>query len=551
VTATLPRRLAAGALAGILAGLAFTVVSLLLRLVAGVPLMAELVGDRLIPMLNVHTFVRLLGRVGGPLTGKALGFTLSLIAQVVAGLVIGLLYGAIYRQGQKSRDGADPGHGHASVAARVRTRAWAILAAAGLLAWLVAVLLLWPVLASNYVGLSFPWDRTVSAIGLGVAIGVFVAVLPPAYRALAPRRSSDVPESVSDKGTEPPREAAPADVNRIRRRTIILGGLAVLVGAVAAGIADALYRRATFGANGYDGLSVRGPRTSPITPNDEFYCVTKNLIDPRVDASLWRLRVIGMVERPAALTYGDLRALPQSRQLQTLECISNRVGAGLMSNAEWTGVPLRSLIEAARPDPAARRVAMHAADGYVHTVSLDKALEPTTIVAYLMNGQALPDRHGYPARVLVPGTYGEVSVKWVNAIELTDEPVEGYYERQGWRPYLVQTTSRFDRPMTGQSIALADTPTVPIGGVAFAGDRGISAVEWSDGGRTWRSARITYAPTKLTWALWDATWTPPRTGTFMLVVRATDGEGHVQPSTEHGAVPAGASGWHRVRVTVT
>jgi DMSO/TMAO reductase YedYZ molybdopterin-dependent catalytic subunit len=547
MTAPLPRRLAAGALAGILAGLAFTVVSLLLRLVAGVPLMAELVGDRLIPMLNVHTFVRLLGRVGGPLRGKSLGFTLSLVSQVAAGLVIGVLYGLILRGDSESRQEA-----RSSFGARLRGRPWAVLAAAGLLAWLAAILLLWPVLASNYAGLSSPWDRTASAVGLAMAVGTFAAVLSPAYRTLLAPPHARAPDARSGEALRPTAGAAPAGADRIGRRTVVMGGLAVVAAAAASGIADELYRRATFGANGYDGLSVRGPRTSPITPNDDFYCVTKNLIDPRIDASLWRLRVTGMVERPAELTYEELRALPQVRQLQTLECISNRVGAGLMSNAEWTGVPLRSLIEAARPSPEARRVAMHAADGYVHTVSMDKALDPTTVVAYLMNGRPLPDRHGYPARVLVPGTYGEVSVKWVNGIELTDQPVEGYYEHQGWKPYLVQTTSRFDRPTAGQSIGLAATSAVALGGVAFAGDRGISVVEWSDdGGRTWHPARITYAPTKLTWAIWESEWTPSRTGAFTLVVRATDGEGRVQPSAEHGAVPAGASGWHRVRVTVT
>ena len=168
-----------------------------------------------------------------------------------------------------------------------------------------------------------------------------------------------------------------------------------------------------------------------------------------------------------------------------------------------------------------------------------------------MNGEPLPRRHGYPARVLVPGTYGEVSVKWVDGIELSAAPVQGYYERQGWKPYFVQTTSRFDRPVAGTTISLATTPVVSLGGVAFAGDRGISKVEWSaDGGSSWRPCRITYAPSRIAWSLWEATWSPPGPGAYRLVVRATDGDGSLQTSDRRGVVPAGAAGWHSVAVTV-
>jgi DMSO/TMAO reductase YedYZ molybdopterin-dependent catalytic subunit len=258
-----------------------------------------------------------------------------------------------------------------------------------------------------------------------------------------------------------------------------------------------------------------------------------------------------MVERPRTYRFEELSAHSVVTQLQTLECISNSVGGGLMSNAVWRGVPLRALIEPARPRPGVKQVVFHAADGYVHAVSLGKAMDPTTLVAYEMNGVPLPDRHGYPARLLVPGTYGEVSVKWVDRIELVGEPVEGYYERQGWRPWFVHTTSRFDRPISGQSLSLVREPAVDLGGVAFAGDRGISKVEVSvDDRRTWQETAIDYQASPLSWSLWSYQWRPSNPGDYMLAVRATDGTGALQVSKRRGVAPSGATGLHTISVHV-
>src|SRR5947208_3824733 len=140
----MPKRLTRGLVAGVQAGLAFTLVSLLLRVVAGVHLVADLVGDRVIPTLHVLTFVRLMGRVGGPLRGKALGFTLSLVAQVGVGTVTGPAFAVL-------SGGGDLG--------RRRRRAARILGASAAAVWLAGVVLLWPVLSSNYSGLPAPWAR--------------------------------------------------------------------------------------------------------------------------------------------------------------------------------------------------------------------------------------------------------------------------------------------------------------------------------------------------------------------------------------------------------
>ena len=108
-----------------------------------------------------------------------------------------------------------------------------------------------------------------------------------------------------------------------------------------------------------------------------------------------------------------------------------------MSNAAWRGVPLRDLIEAASPTQEILKVLFRAVDGYTDTIAYDKAMEPTTMVAYEMNGEDLPRDHGYLVRVIVPGMFGEKNVKWVTRIEVLDHDGKWFYERQGWGPTFV------------------------------------------------------------------------------------------------------------------
>jgi DMSO/TMAO reductase YedYZ molybdopterin-dependent catalytic subunit len=329
----------------------------------------------------------------------------------------------------------------------------------------------------------------------------------------------------------------------MNRRDLVLRAAAGALVLGSGGLAEVLRRQSVFG---YEGIEVLGPQVAPITPNKSFYVVTKNLIDPRVDRDRWRLRLGGLVDNPMTLDFGEVGSLRTIEQETTLECISNGVGAGLMSNAVWRGIPLRELIGEARPNAGARRVFLHAADGYTHSTTLEKALEPTTLLAFEMNGEPLPDRHGYPARLIVPGTYGEVSVKWIDRIELVDDDREGYYEKQGWQAQRVHTMSRIDVPKEGSRVTGAE-----VRGAAFAGDRGISRVEVStNGGGRWSEAKIDYHFSDLTWALWSFPWSPSRSGDHQLVVRATDGTGELQSTVEDDSVPDGASGLHRVRVRV-
>jgi len=329
----------------------------------------------------------------------------------------------------------------------------------------------------------------------------------------------------------------------VNRRDLVVGAATGALALGSGGLAGVLHRRSTFG---YDGLEVKGAGVERITPNDKFYVVTKNLIDPRVDRERWRLRLSGLVENPMTLDFGEVSNLKLVEQETTLECISNGVGAGLISNAVWRGIPLRELIGEARPESGSRRVFFHAADGFTHSTSLEKALDPTTMLVFEMNGEPLPDRHGYPARLIVPGAYGELSVKWIDRIEVIDDDREGYYEKQGWKAERAHTMSRIDVPAKNGRVR----GRTEIRGVAFAGDRGISKVEVStDGGDRWRGARIDYHPSRLTWAHWSLMWSPAA-GDGELVVRATDGQGKPQSTKKESSVPDGATGLHRVSVRV-
>jgi DMSO/TMAO reductase YedYZ molybdopterin-dependent catalytic subunit len=519
-----------GLVAGLVGGLAMALVSLALRAAFGVPHPVELASDRIIPLLSIERF-SLLARLLGGLEGGRIVAVLSTIGlQVLLGGAGGVVYHA-------ARERA----GRGSAARGARHVSGAVLGSLLLVVWVVGVALLWPALASNYRGVPPGPARLGSALGLLLSFAAYGGVVVLVHRALGSPRPERA--TSSDEGTR--------GVPPVTRRTLLVGGVAVLLAAASGGLIRSLYRRATIGAFGYDGLRVRGPHTDPITPNDLFYVVTKNIVDPDIDRDRWRLEVTGQVRRPQRYTYEELRSLPSVGQTTTLECISNSVGGGLMSNARWRGVPLGFLIDRAGPLPGSTSLLLHAADGYTHSVPVDRAMSETVLVAYEMNDAPLPPRHGYPARALVPGAYGEVSVKWLDRIEVLDHTAEGYYERQGWRAGVVVTTARIDRPSKNERMSLASNPRVSLGGVAYAGDRGVSSVEFSiDAGRTWSPAGIDYRESALSWIVWSADWAPEGPGRHELTVRATDGLGVLQPAAERPVAPAGASGYHRIIVHI-
>ena len=525
-----------GLLCGLVAALAMVLLMLAARTWLGISPPFEALPDRFAPTLTIDQFFSLFGRFGGYNGLKRFGITSGLAGLFALGALFGVLY-ALVTESRRSRQVTPWRGGFSPVGVT-------FLLAAAVVLWLGSVALLWPVLDANYRGLPPGSARIVSIVALLVQYLVFAAVLIVLYRWVTPRPVT----------TAAPLEATPIGVP-MARRAVVAGAAGVALAAGSGALLRDLNARATFA---YDGLAYSGPGVQPIAPNDKFYTVTKNVVDPNIDAGIWRLEIGGMVEEPRSYTFDDLMNLASIEQESTLMCISNRIGAGLMSNAVWQGVRLRDLLEASRPMPGALEVFLNGADAYTDTFAFEKAMDPTTIVAFAMNGEPLPLRHGYPARVVVPNLFGEKNVKWVTRIEVVDYDAKGFYEQQGWGPsFVIPTRSDIFGPRwvrrRGDSFVEPFTvgETATIRGRAFAGDRGIQRVEFSpDDGETWHETRIDYAGTHLTWTFWSYAWQPEAPGDYTLVSRAIDGTGEPQPTETRGIVPQGATGYHRVVANV-
>ncbi|CAN5746256.1 molybdopterin-dependent oxidoreductase [soil metagenome] len=281
------------------------------------------------------------------------------------------------------------------------------------------------------------------------------------------------------------------------------------------------------------------------TPLDAFYVVSKNLVDPTVREMDWTLEITGLVDRPMSLSFSDILARESSEMPATLECISNRVGGTYISNTIWTGFPLRELLDEAGLQDGVIDIKLEAADGYTESITLDEALQEDTMLVYLMEGQPLTDAHGFPLRLIVPNIFGMKNVKWITKIEPVAEDYQGYWQERNWSDIAtVVTMSRIDIPNRGYKADLGET--VKIGGVAFAGDRGILKVEvTTDGGATWNEAELSEVPSSRTWRLWRYDHLASEAGIRRLAVRATDGDGELQTEVEQDPLPDGATGWDR------
>ena len=518
--------------------------AMLLLATLGVATPLVIIGDRLSVFIPPGPFLSLMGKVGGYNHLKQLGVGSTIAGQLVVGAIGGALYAALSRPTEEQKRASGTAIHGSRIASRI-PGVWTMVMFV-LLPVVVFAVALWPVLGTSYIGLPIQVARMVTLIGFALCVFLFERTLVTGFRFLMVGTARWRHGDTSQRDV-PASEFSPS----LGRRAFVLGtiGLAAAGGGVA--LARKLYRAATFS---YDGTQYKGSIVQPITPNDLFYCVTKNVVDPKVDIDVWHLEIGGLVQNQATWRFQDLEGFKSTTQETTLMCISNGLEAGLISNAEWKGLPLRDLLDQAGVLSGAARVRLHGVDNYTDTIPLEKAMEPTTLLAYEMNGAPLPDRHGYPLRVIVPGYFGEKNVKWLTKVEVTDANAKGFYETQGWGPdFIVPARSRIDVPDDWAFVSLGKlTAPIEVKGIAFGGDRGISRVELSfDDGQTWSDAEIYYSGGNLAWSLWKAQWTPAAAGDYALVVRATDGEGDVQEWEEDRGPFSGVSGLHRINLRVT
>ena len=297
---------------------------------------------------------------------------------------------------------------------------------------------------------------------------------------------------------------------------------------------------------------------SEVTPTYLFYRIDINPIVPQVDSKSWNLTIKGLVEKPLTINYDQIKSMPSVEEYVTLECISNKIGGDLISTALWKGVRLSQLLEKAAIKPNVKYVVFRCADGYDVGIPIEKSQMEGTILAYDMNYAPLTPKHGFPVRAIVPGLYGMMNPKWITEIELVDSVYEGYWQRLGWRNNAEDNTGSTilipDHAPARQRFRKLDETDdtsyggkVPIAGIAFAGNRGISKVEVStDGGTTWKTAQIKDPLSQYTWVLWTAGYVPPNKENYKIVVRATDKTGNTQTTEMSPPFPNGATGYHTI-----
>ncbi len=389
-----------------------------------------------------------------------------------------------------------------------------------------------------------------SAVPSIVAGAVGVASLALITRASRPRHPAT------------DRSDAPAIADGSRRRFLATMAGVGLLAAVGAGVGEVVNRsrlavrelirlpRPTSAAPPIpDGVQVPGVQTF-TTPNDAFYRVDISLITPRVDVGTWKLTIDGDVDRPLELTYDELLAMPMIERDITLACVSNEVGGAYVSSARWLGVPFSEILARVGVRPGVDQVFSHSSDsGYTCSTPYAAVSDGRdAMIAVGMNGQPLPDAHGFPARMVVPGLFGFVSAtKWLERIEFTTyaERTAYWTEREWATDAPVLTQSKIEVP---KSLGTLGSSRM-IGGTAWAQHRGIEKVEIRIDDGDWEDVTLAETAGIDTWRQWSYRY-QGAPGRHTAQVRATDGSGTVQAEERTKVFPSGARGWHQIQFTV-
>ena len=299
-----------------------------------------------------------------------------------------------------------------------------------------------------------------------------------------------------------------------------------------------------------------------ITPTGLHYLLVHFDI-PAIDASAWRLRVGGKVERALILTLDEIRARPCKTLTVTLECAGNGRARLLprpvsqpwlneaVGTAEWTGTPLAGILVEAGLKPGTVELVFTGADhgvekeyehDYARSLTVAEAMRPEVLLAYEMNGHPLEPQHGFPLRLLVPGWYGMTHVKWLTRIEAVREPFDGYQQHIAYyyrrdaddpgepvtriRPRALMVPPGFPDFLTRQRIL--NRGRVEISGRAWSGLAPISQVDFGVDG-VWTAAKIEKPVGPFAWCLWTAVW-DAMPGEHVLSCRALDAAGNRQPT---------------------
>ena len=403
-----------------------------------------------------------------------------------------------------------------------------------------------------------------------IAFGLMSAFF---YKNIQPRASKVAPkETVAYDRTVSGSISSGVDQNR---RLFIKAGLAsvVIIPLLYLGLNNLLFPRESTQSRlplesqiaskprpaGFEDPRLTALLASEITPTDLFYRVDINPVPPTVDANSWRLVVKGLVNTPLTITYEQLRSMASIPQIATLECVSNKIANDFIGTAIWNGIKLKSVLDQAGLKPNAKYIVFRCADGYDVGIPLDRGLQEGSILAYGMNGETLNAKHGFPIRAIIPGLYGMMNPKWITEIEVIDRVYEGYWQKKGWannaryntHSYIVIPGNAPIRKIFRNlgSVNAIVGEQIPVAGVAFAGDRGISTIQVSsDGGATWKDARVKNPLSPYSWVIWTTELDVTSGRDYKIVVRAIDKTGKIQTGEVREPFPSGATGYHTVEV---
>jgi len=324
-----------------------------------------------------------------------------------------------------------------------------------------------------------------------------------------------------------------------------------------------------------------------VTPTGMHYTLIHYDI-PYVDPSSWRLELRGLVGQALSLSLDELQRRPATTLRVTLECagdgralleprpISQPWLTGAIGTSDWTGTPLKLLLEEAGLRDGVREVVFTGLDrgfeggleqDYQRSLPLDTAMRDDMLLAWSMNGAPLEPQHGYPLRLIVPGWYGMTHVKWLRSIEAIDYEFKGYqhtaykYSQSrtlpGEQVSLIRVRSLMIPPGIPDFLTrtrAVQRGTVRLQGRAWSGEGRITSVDVSvDGGATWTPAHFDEptSPGVCNWQAWSYDWEAPAPGTYELCCRATDSAGNVQPLDQYWTARGmGNNMVHRVQVQV-
>ena len=279
----------------------------------------------------------------------------------------------------------------------------------------------------------------------------------------------------------------------------------------------------------------KGLVRKPVTSVREFYVMSKNTVDPVVDPKTWRLKIRLDDRLVREFSYAELLSLPRQERFMTMRCVSNTLKSDLMGTAAWSGIRLEQLVKASEVPSQAIEMAVIGLDGHGDSLKIPYAFSGEPLFALGMNGDTLNRNHGFPIRLLTPRYYGFKSIKWIDEIRFSSVPYFGTWPKLGFtKEPLIHTASFVDR-------IVRDGNRAKVGGVSFAGMRGVQRVEIRASNGTWAAVETEAQFSPYTLTRWKGELVIPA-GADFVEVRALDGEGKWQATVEKPLFPDGVSG---------